>query len=387
MKPLALTLLCLLAALPALAQSTEEVAFVEARDFFFFPGQLPVDSSGRTPSDFDAQARLVLSNLQTKADLAGVSLRHMVWVQVYLEDINQWPRFEDIARELFAGQLPALAPLGIAAVGSKQATVAVDAVAYRTLAGIERTPGSAAVSAGGLTFLSAAQGRDLSTGRIPETHAEQTRIGLENLGVELQGAGLGFEHMVFMHPYLLPAMAYGDMNKVYATFFEFGATPARATIFVDALPHDLTIEFTGVAVRDLSKRQPVRPKNMAPSPTASPCVWGGDFYFCSGKSGFIPGVEGGVWAESVENQFRQTMRNLLDNLEETGLDFSDVVSTQLYLDDIADLERVDPIYQRYFPKIKPTRTVVQQLPSGSRKQAANGRWPAIEQMALVAVRR
>src|SRR5690606_5829676 len=122
----------------------------------------------------------------------------------------------------------------------------------------------------------------------------------------LKSAGLGYEHVVFTHPYLLAEMAYGDMNRVYASYFEFGATPARATIFVNDLPGDLTIEFTGVAVRDLARREPVRPKNMAPSPTASPCVWGEDLYFCSGKSGFIPGVGGGVWASTVENQFRQT---------------------------------------------------------------------------------
>ena len=280
-----------------------------------------------------------------------------------------------------------MAPLGVAAVGSKEATVTLDAIGYRTTSEIERTSGGAAVSAGGLTFLSAAPGRDLATGHIPDTHAEQSRMALQNLGATLEGAGLGYPHMVFTQPYLLPAMRYGDMNRVYATYFEFGATPARATIFVNALPDELTIEITGVAVRDLSRREPVRPKNMAPSPTASPCVWGEDLYFCSGKSGFIPGVEGGVWAESVENQFRQTMRNLLDNLEETGLDFSDVVSTHVYLDDLEDWARIEPIYQRYFPTNKPARTVVQQLPRGDRKQSANGRWPAIEQMALIAVRR
>ena len=108
------------------------------------------------------------------------------------------------------------------------------------------------------------------------------------------------------------------MNERYAKRFEFGNTPARATISVSALPEG-HIVYTGVAVRDLSKRKAIRPKNMAPSPTASPCVFAGDTLYCSAKSGFIPGPLSGVYAATVEHQLRQTMRNQLDNFEEAGL--------------------------------------------------------------------
>ncbi len=360
---------------------------VESHGFVFTPGLHPIPAAGEAPKSFDAQARLCLESL--KASLAGAKLTmdNVVWLQVYLEDAERAADFETAFRAAFGEKAPALAVLGVAAVGSQQTALALDAIAYRDASAIERSPNSAAVSAGGLTFIAAAPGRDLRTGAIPATHAEQSRVALDNFGASLKTAVLSYEHVVFTHPYLLAEMAYGDMNRVYASYFEFGATPARATIFVNDLPGDLTIEFTGVAVRNLARREPVRPKNMTPSPTASPCVWGEDLYFCSGKSGFIPGVGGGVWASTVENQFRQTMRNLLDNLEETGLDFSDVVSTHVYLDDIRDMARIQPIYDSYFPNRKPALTVVQQLPSGSRQQRPNGQWPAIEQMALIAARR
>jgi len=373
--------LALFSVLPLSAQT-----MVAARDFIFVPAQHPVDASGQTPESFDAQARLALDNLKKTLSGGSLSLAHLVWAQVYLEDVAQIETFERVYADVFGSRAPALAVLGVAAVGDDDSLLAVDGIAFHDAGAIERAADGKAVSAGGLTFLSAAPGRDLATGAIPPTHAEQARVALDNLGATLKAAGLGYEHMVFTHPYLLADMRYGDMNKVYATYFEFGATPARATIFVDALPRELTIEYTGVAVRDLSKREPVRPKNMQPSPTASPCVWGEDLYFCSGKSGFIPGVGGGVWASTVENQFRQTMRNLLDNLEETGLDFSAVVSTHVYLDDIRDMPRIQPIYDSYFPGRKPALTVVQQLPSGSRQQRPSGHWPAIEQMALIAAR-
>jgi enamine deaminase RidA (YjgF/YER057c/UK114 family) len=50
------------------------------------------------------------------------------------------------------------------------------------------------------------------------------------------------------------------------------------------------------------------------------------------------GAHGGVYATTTPHQLRQTMRNLLDNLEETGMEFSEVVSTNVYLDDLADLQ-------------------------------------------------
>ena len=89
------------------------------------------------------------------------------------------------------------------------------------------------------------------------------------------------------------------MNQRYALRFEFGNTPARATIEVSSLPGGAHIEYTGVAVRDLKQRRAVRPKNMPPSPTASPCVFAGDTLYCSAKSGFIPGPHGGVYASTT----------------------------------------------------------------------------------------
>ena len=112
------------------------------------------------------------------------------------------------------------------------------------------------------------------------------------------------------------------MNERYARRFEFGNTPGRATIEVTALPQQAQIEYTAVAVRDLSLRRAIHPKNMPPSPTASPCVFAGATLYCSAKSGFIPGPHGGVFGVTTAAQLRQTMRNQLDNLEEADMDFS-----------------------------------------------------------------
>ena len=80
-----------------------------------------------------------------------------------------------------------------------------------------------------------------------------------------------------------------------------------------------------------------------------------DTFYCSAKAGFIPGPNGGIYASTVETQVRQTMRNLLDGLEEAGLALSNVVATNVYLDDINDFPRMNRIYAQYFPEAPPAR--------------------------------
>jgi enamine deaminase RidA (YjgF/YER057c/UK114 family) len=176
------------------------------------------------------------------------------------------------------------------------------------------------------------------------------------------------------------------MNASYAKRFEFGNTPARATIEVTSLPHGAQIEFTGVAVRDLTQRQAIRPKNMPPSPTASPCVFAGDTFYCSAKSGFIPGTNGGVFTPDVALQLRQTMRNLLDNLEEAGLTFKNVVSTNVYLDNLDDFGVMNQLYAKYFQGIYPARTTVQQVAPIARTKRDGDEFPEVEQISLIAVK-
>jgi enamine deaminase RidA (YjgF/YER057c/UK114 family) len=124
---------------------------------------------------------------------------------------------------------------------------------------------------------------------------------------------------------------------------------------------------------------------MAPSPTASPCVFAGDTFYCSAKAGFIPGPQSGIYAATVEHQVRQTMRNLLDGLEEAGLDFSTVVASNVYLDNLEEFTRMNGVYGQYFTKVKPTRTTLQPLPPAARKADEQGRYTKLEEISLIAV--
>ena len=64
----------------------------------------------------------------------------------------------------------------------------------------------------------------------------EVKAALDHMGAVLKAAGLDHRHMVFVNPYMLDSVGYDVMGHVYAQYFEFGNTPARATINVAALP-------------------------------------------------------------------------------------------------------------------------------------------------------
>ena len=366
---------------------------VFAGDYLYVSGQGARGPNGQLPSTFEEQVRQTLENVKTIVEEAGLTMAHVVYTHVYLEDISKFDEMNRVYATYFPGEPPARATLGVAKLPGTP--VEINAVAIRdrykkksvTVPGYQSgEPASAGILTDDRLFVSGMRGRELSNGSVPSDPAKQVSLALDGVKAVVEAAGLTMAHMVFVNPYLTDQIPSRVMNKLYAERFEFGNTPARATIHVASLPQGAQIEFTGVAARDLSQRLAVRPKNMAPSPTASPCVFVADTYYCSAKSGFIPGVNGGIYASTVDHQLRQTMRNLLDNLEEAGMDFSHVVATNVYLDDLADFQTMNGLYAKYFEGLKPARTTVQQLPPGDRKPNAEGRYPTLEQISLIAIK-
>ncbi len=395
---LALAFALLLHSVPALpeARSAQQGSIprsVDAGDYVYVSGQGPRRADGTIPEKFGGQVRQALDNVRNAVEAAGLTIDHIVYVQVYLEDTNRSAELDEAFANYFPKVPPARAVLGVAKL--PQPGVQITAIAVRDLKGKEpvSVPGfapSKAYSHGMLTydqlFVSMMPGRDSKTGIVPREPASQVNLALDGMKSVVEAAGLHMANMVFVNPYLTAEFPSQIMNVEYAKRFEFGNTPGRATIEVSSLPDGVHIAYTGVAVRDLTKRLAVRPKNMPPSPTASPCVFAGDILYCSAKSGFIPGPNGGVFAESTTDQTRQTMRNLLDNLEEAGMNFDQVVYTTVYLDDLSEDPMFYKVFKKYFSGSLPAQTTVQQLPPGDRKANGEGQFPTLEQMSLIAVR-
>ena len=323
---------------------------MDAGDYVYVSGQGPRRPDGSLPPTFAAQVRQALDNIKAVVEAAGLTMDHVVYTNA----------------------------------------VAVRDLADRRAISPPSFKSGDTASPGMLThdrlFVSAMPGSDPSDGKVPDDPAAQVDLALDRMKTVLQAAGLDLPNMVFVNPYLTSKIPMRVMNEHYAQRFEFGNTPARATIQASSLPNGTHIEYTGVAVRDLKHRQAIRPKNMPPSPTASPCVFAGETLYCSAKSGFIPGPHGGVYATSTQHQLRQTMRNQLDNLEEADMKFDQVVATTAYLDNLADLSVFDEVYAQYFGPIPPARTTVQQIAPTERKADKDDHFPGLEQVSLIAVR-
>jgi reactive intermediate/imine deaminase len=368
---------------------------VMAGDYLYVSGQGASSPGGEMPAEFDAQVRQTLENVKAIVEAAGLTMEHVVYTQVYLEDIHNFEAMNRVYATYFPKNPPARATLGVARLPGTPVeinAVAVKDLANKTPVAIPGHDPGEPLSPGILThdrlFVSAMRGRALQNNQTPADPGQQVDLALDGVAAVLRAAGLDMRHMVFVNPYLTDDIPARVMNERYAKRFEFGNTPARATISVAALPEGAQIEYTGVAVRDLSRRLAVRPKNMAPSPTASPCVFAADTLYCSAKDGFIPGPRGGIYSSTVEHQMRQTMRNLLDGLEEAGLDFSNTVSANVYLDNVPeDFKKMNGVYAQYYGTIPPARTTVQQVaPTADRGPSESGHYPPLEQVSIVAVR-
>jgi enamine deaminase RidA (YjgF/YER057c/UK114 family) len=366
---------------------------IDAGDYVYISGQGGQRPDGSIPNNFAQQASQALESIKAIVAAAGLSMQHIVYVQVYLEDVGNYDQLNSVFAKYFPTTPPARAVLGVAR--ALPSPVVISAVAVRDLTSRAAVippnykftePFSPGILTHDRLFVSAMQGRDTLANTIPADPAAQTDLALDGMKAVVEAAGLTLANMVFVNPYLTQKIPAQVMNEHYARRFEFGNTPARATIEVSALPHNAQIEYTGVAVRDLTLRHAVRPKNMPPSPTASPCVFAGATLYCSAKSGFIPGPHGGVYGNSTAVQLRQTMRNQLDNLEEAGMDFSEVVSTTVYLDNLTDSDAFNKVYTEYFKSPLPAQTMVQQISSSDRTPDAQGHYPDLEQMSLIAVK-
>lgn len=366
---------------------------MDADGYVYLAGQSSSRWDGAVAEKFSEQAAQAFENVKAVAEAAGLNMEHIVYIQIYLDNVDNYPQFETAFKKYFPSIPPAGAVLGVARLPSPG--IQINAVAVHDLNGRKAVippnyrwdaPFSPGILTHDRLFVSAMQGRDPQTGKLADDPGVQTDLSLDGLNAVAEAAGLTMKHFVFVNPYLTNKIPAKVMNERYARRFEFGNTPGRATIQVTALPLQANIEYTGVAVRDLNLRRAVRPRNMPPSPTASPCVFAGDTLYCSAKSGFIPGPHGGVFGSTTTAQLRQTMRNQLDNLEEAGMDFSQVVSTTIYLDDLSDSLEFNRVFSEYFPGALPPETLVQQLVPADRSAKPDERYPDLEQMSLIATK-
>ena len=91
----------------------------------------------------------------------------------------------------------------------------------------------------------------------------------------------------------------------------------------------------------------------------SPAQQVGNFLFVSGQIA-LNQQTGQLQDKDIETETRQVLENLMTILRKAGFDSSDVVSTTVYLKDIADYAKMNNIYGGYFTEGNyPARAAIQ----------------------------
>ena len=87
---------------------------------------------------------------------------------------------------------------------------------------------------------------------------------------------------------------------------------------------------------------------------------------------------------TIEEQTKLVLENLKAVLAADGLTMDHVVSTSVFLKDLNEFAKMNAVYGSFFKDAPPTRTTVQPMKPVERKANANGTFPMLEQVSLVA---
>src|SRR5215468_10821494 len=104
----------------------------EAAGYVFVSGQGPEGRNG-LPDKFADQVRQTLDNVKNALETSGLTMDHVVYVQVYLEDVRQLRELDEVFANYFLKDPPARAVLGVAKVPQK--AIQMNAIAVRDLQG------------------------------------------------------------------------------------------------------------------------------------------------------------------------------------------------------------------------------------------------------------
>ncbi|MFC1838616.1 RidA family protein [Thermodesulfobacteriota bacterium] len=91
---------------------------VRVGDRLYLSGQLGLNpaSGNFAGQDFEAQARQALENQKAILEAAGFSMKDVVQCQVFVTDMNNYPKFNAIYKEYFNEDFPARAVLEVSRI-------------------------------------------------------------------------------------------------------------------------------------------------------------------------------------------------------------------------------------------------------------------------------
>ncbi|MDH4065951.1 MAG: Rid family hydrolase, partial [Acidobacteriota bacterium] len=220
-------------------------------------------------------------------------------------------------------------------------------------------PFSLAVKADGLIYVAGtlAQQGDIKA---------QTKAVLDNIGETLAKSGSSLANVVAAHVYVKNAADAAGMTEVWRTVWPKDP-PTRTTVVAQLVAPTALVEISAVAVPNGAERVVVAPAGWSTANPYSYAIRTGDTLFMSGivarNTGDNVPIEG-----DMATQTKAVMGTAGELLKAAGFGFEHVVSSRVYITDVAAFQDMNRNYTPAFPKDPPARaTVVTGLPGPTYK--------------------
>jgi reactive intermediate/imine deaminase len=201
--------------------------------------------------DFEAHVKQTMDNLGAVLNAAGMDFSHVVKTNIYLTDMNNFSRMNEVYKTYFKSDPPARTTVGVSSLpGDPPIEITFIASKFKKPGqNIVRPEGdkpgpilSPAVQIGSTLFPSGKAG--FAQGGIEA----QVKEVMDGLGQYLKAGGMDYSNVVEAKVYLADIKDYGKMNEVYRSYFK-SDPPARTCIAISKLVRDSGVEITFVATK------------------------------------------------------------------------------------------------------------------------------------------
>lgn len=314
----------------------------------------PLDTQARLQGagDAHAQAAYVLGTLDTAIRAAGTGLDRLVRLHVYVADASVTPAIDRLLAERFTGPTPPAVTIVESRMPHPGVLVAMDAVAATprgTKAGAAERIAVAglppAIGGGAHVAVQPAGPFVIVSGRAaPGEFDAAVRATMEQLRADLQGVGLGLDHVVQVKAFLGDMTRADHLQRLVAGTFQGTAPPQVVTEWRDAT---LPVEIEVVAT----------------APGATPGANGVSFVepilsrysrvarVHAGRPVFVSGLTGAPAdpAAQVRDVFAQLQRLLAS----AGSDMRHLVKATYYVSDKAADQEINTIRPSVYDAVRP----------------------------------
>ena len=104
---------------------------IRAGDWIYLSGQIPIDPNNNqvVRGTIEEQTELVLTNAQRVLEAAGASFEHVVKVTLFIANMEEFGKINDVYSRFFASDPPARSAVQVARL-PKAVGIEVDMIAY-----------------------------------------------------------------------------------------------------------------------------------------------------------------------------------------------------------------------------------------------------------------